>query len=172
MGPQQEAQRAALIDSIRRADRASLLPASATLEGLSASGTSGVSSVSTVGITQSLLPDRDINFRRGSKARLSLWLVAIALVVGGIAFAVARNPSDRTEAAPGPARAGNEERRRAAGAPRRPRADPTADRSNQVEDDAGHARRPLTGDARVASPAPGSASPAVEKSSWREDPGF
>src|SRR5262245_50718647 len=93
MGTQQESQRSALIDAIRRADRASLLPASATLEGLSASGTSGVDSVSTVGITQSLLPDRDINFRGGRKGRMSLMLLGIALVVGGIAFFVARKPS-------------------------------------------------------------------------------
>src|SRR5262245_30328533 len=99
MGTQQEAQRAALIDAIRRADRASLLPASATLEGLSASGTSGVESVSTVGITQSLLPDRDPGFRRGQRGKLSLWLVAIALVVGGIAFAIARKPDTAKPAA-------------------------------------------------------------------------
>jgi serine/threonine protein kinase len=180
MGAQQEAQRAALIDSIRRADRASLLPASATLEGLSASGTSGVSSVSTVGITQSLLPDRDINFRRGSKARLSLWLVAIALVVGGIAFAVARKPSgSKPAAAPATSVA-----TKSVVEPPAPRVDleqlppaPT-DSEIKVEDET-----PGTHDAtarpggrpRVGSAAPASASAAPsgkKKSSWREDPGF
>jgi eukaryotic-like serine/threonine-protein kinase len=177
MGTQQEAQRAALIDSIRRADRASLLPASATLEGLSASGTSGVSSVSTVGITQSLLPEKDFGFRPPSRARLPLALAAIALVVGGIAFLIARKPAEQKPpaAAPAPSAAAS-----TAVVPPAPAVDvehiPPASSSGssdiKVEDDppsaAPHPGRPRPA-APVSSAAPAS---SKKKAAWREDPGF
>jgi eukaryotic-like serine/threonine-protein kinase len=176
LGTQQEAQRAALVDSIRRADRASLMPASATLEGLSASGTSGVSSVSTVGITQSLLPDRDQGFFR-SRGRVSLGLAAIALVVGGIAFLVARKPAAQKAAAPAVS----------AAITRPPVVDspetrvdvsqitPVPDDSSiKVEVEPIAVPTPHTpGKARPAAPA-SSAAPAAskKKAAWREDPGF
>ena len=179
MGTQQEAQRSALIDAIRRADRASLMPASATLEGLSASGTSGVDSVSTVGITQSLLPDRDPAFRRGAKLRLGLFLAGIALVVGGIAFAVARKPAEQKAATP-PAPS--------AVVTRAPidQPEPTGSDtlSNPPPDDSGikveisppepDAVSRQTARPRPVGPAPASSSaPATRKKpSWREDPGF
>ena len=183
MGNQQDQQRAALIDSIRRADRASLLPASATLEGLSASGTSGVDSVSTVGITQSLIPDRnDIDFRGGAgRGRTALWLLAIAVVVGGIAFMVARKPSPK----PTPNAATSVLTRGAVEQPA-PRMDlneiptvpPPSDSGIKVEDDPPATRdashRPA-GRPKAASAPPASASPtnsAKKKAAWREDPGF
>ncbi|HEX6764995.1 MAG TPA: hypothetical protein VF103_05945, partial [Polyangiaceae bacterium] len=180
MGTQQEAQRAALIDSIRRADRASLLPASATLEGLSASGTSGVESVSTVGITQSLLPDRDPGFRRGHRGKLSLWLVAIALVVGGIAFVIARKPEAAKPAA-APATSTPAPKTAAVEHPA-PRTD--VDSIEPLPDDSGikveetppevttpHGARAPRGPGPA--PASSSAAPAsTKKKSWREDPGF
>jgi hypothetical protein len=181
LGTQQEAQRSALIDAIRRADRASLMPASATLEGLSASGTSGVDSVSTVGITQSLLPDRDPAFRRGSKLRLGLFLAGIALVVGGIAFAVARKPSEQKAAAP-PAPSAVVTR-----APVEQPATPTDtfsipappdDSGIKVEISPPDPHDPTARQAprpRPLGPAPASSSaPATsrKKASWREDPGF
>jgi serine/threonine-protein kinase len=170
LGTQQEAQRAALIDSIRRADRASLMPASATLEGLSASGTSGVSSVSTVGITQSLLPDQ--GFRLGP-VRLAVGLAIIALVVGGIAFFVNRKPTAPKAAAP------------TVSAPlTRPAAPPTPvdlnpltpmpdDSGIKVEVEPVTATPHTPGKSRPATPA-SSAAPASskKKASWREDPGF
>jgi serine/threonine-protein kinase len=177
MGTQQEAQRSALVDSIRRADRASLLPASATLEGLSASGTSGVSSVSTVGITQSLIPDRDhpdFRGRSGGKARLTLMLAAIALVVGGIAFAVTRKPPpSKTSTA-----ASIAVPRPAEEAPRVhvddiPTAAPTpSDSGIKVETE------PPTPTPRGAAHPRGGPAPAAsgaspkKKNAWREDPGF
>ncbi|HEX6277849.1 MAG TPA: serine/threonine-protein kinase [Polyangiaceae bacterium] len=174
LGAHQEAQRAALVDALRRADRASLLPASATLEGLSAS--SGVSSVSTVGITQSLLPERDHGFRRGSRARMSIWLAGIAIVVGTIAFLIARRPSPpKPAAATGLASALT--KTTAVEAPA-PRVEPTA----PVSDDSGiqvevEAPAPATAPGRprpAATPASSSATPASSKKkpSWREDPGF
>jgi serine/threonine protein kinase len=183
MGNQQDQQRAALIDSIRRADRASLLPASATLEGLSASGTSGVDSVSTVGITQSLIPDRnDIDFRgSASRGRTALWLVAIAVVVGGIAFMVARKPT----AKPTPNAAGSILTRGAVEQPA-PRVDlneiptvpPPSDSGIKVEDDPPAMRdataRPA-GRPRAVNTTSSSATPpssAKKKAAWREDPGF
>jgi hypothetical protein len=180
LGTQQEAQRTALIDAIRRADRASLMPASATLEGLSASGTSGVDSVSTVGITQSLLPEREPAFRRGAKLKLGLFLGGVALLVGGVAFAIARKPSERKTAAP-PAPS--------ATITRPPVEKPAPGEGVSIPappDDSGikveisppepneatarQAPRP-----RPADPAPASSSaPATgrKKPSWREDPGF
>ena len=176
MGTQQEAQRAALVDSIRRADRASLLPASATLEGLSAA--SGVSSVSTVGITQSLLPEKDLGFRPASRARLPLALAAIALVVGGIAFLIARKPAaEKPAAAPAPSAAVNT----AVVEPPAPRVDlehvaPASSAGSsdiKVEDDppaaATHTGRPRPGATPASSAAPAS---SKKKQNWREDPGF
>ncbi|HVR20334.1 MAG TPA: serine/threonine-protein kinase [Polyangiaceae bacterium] len=170
LGTQQEAQRAALIDSIRRADRASLMPASATLEGLSASGTSGVSSVSTVGITQSLLPDQ--GFRLGP-GRLAVGLAALALVVGGIAFFVTRKPAAPKAAAPTvsapltrPAAPGTQVELN----PLTPLPD---DSSIKVEVEPVTPTPHVPGKARPAAPA-SSATPAgsKKKAAWREDPGF
>jgi serine/threonine-protein kinase len=177
MGTQQEAQRAALIDAIRRADRASLMPASATLEGLSTSGTSGVESVSTVGITQSLLPDRDPAFRRGAKLKLGLFLAGLGLLVGGIAFAIARKPAEQKSAAP-PATSATVARPIAQPAPP---VDPVS--SQPVPDDSGikveitppEAQDATTRQTARPRPAPASSSapaPVRKKPSWREDPGF
>jgi serine/threonine-protein kinase len=179
LGTQQEAQRSALIDAIRRADRASLLPASATLEGLSASGTSGVDSVSTVGITQSLLPDRDINFRGGRKGRMSLLLVAIALIVGGIAFFIARKPSTSKPAAPAASMA-NRSPVPDKPAPRVeleqiPPAAPD-DSSIKVEEtppsDATTRMAPRPRPAGAPTSSPPAPTSSKKKASWREDPGF
>lgn len=179
LGTQQEAQRSALIDAIRRADRASLLPASATLEGLSASGTSGVDSVSTVGITQSLLPDRDINFRGGRKGRMSLLLVAIALIVGGIAFFIARKPSTSKPAALAASMA-NRSPVPDKPAPRVeleqiPPAAPD-DSSIKVEEtppsDATTRMAPRPRPAGAPTSSPPAPTSSKKKASWREDPGF
>jgi serine/threonine-protein kinase len=173
LGTQQEAQRSALVDAIRRADRASLMPAAATLEGLTAS--SGVSSVSTVGITQSLLPDRE-GFRRGNRARMSIWLAGIAIVVGTIAFLVARKPaSSKPAAATGVASALTKTTFIEPPAPliEQPAAPMPDDSSIQVETEppatANAPGRPRATPATAPSATPTS---SKKKPNWREDPGF
>jgi cell division protein FtsN len=142
-----------------------------------------VDSVSTVGITQSLIPDRnDIDFRgRGGRARTALWLVAIALVVGGIAFMVARKPAQK----PMPNAAGSI-LTRGAGEHPAPRVDlneippvpSPSDSGIKVEDDPPAPRDATTrpaGRPKAATAPPASASPTSstkKKAAWREDPGF
>jgi serine/threonine-protein kinase len=173
LGTQQEAQRSALIDAIRRADRASLMPAAATLDGLSAAGTSGVSSVSTVGITQSLLPDRDQSFRKG-RGKLSLLLVAVAVVVGSITFLVTRKPSaQKPEFATG--MTSSIAKTTLVQPPAPTLAPPAPDDSTiRVETDPPAAAPHAAGKPRPsASPAASATTVSTKKKpNWREDPGF
>lgn len=97
LGAQHEQQRAALLEALRRADRASL-PSQSSLEGLSVPRDSGVSSLSSVGIGSNSGTDLEmIEVTKPSilrRHRLPLSLAAAALVIGGAAFALSRN-SDR-----------------------------------------------------------------------------
>jgi serine/threonine-protein kinase len=85
-----EEQRSQLAEALRRADRASLSPASVTLDGLSVAGTSGVSSLSTVGITQSLSPKPFVPTML-RRFRVPLTLGSLLLAGGGLALFLTRD---------------------------------------------------------------------------------
>jgi serine/threonine protein kinase len=93
LGAQHDQQKAALAEALRRADRASIMPASA-LEGLTGSGSSSVSSLSAVGLSRTSqdMPTsphflRPTAFQR---VRLPVALVALGIVIGGGALALTR----------------------------------------------------------------------------------
>jgi serine/threonine protein kinase len=96
LGAQREEQRAQLAEALRRADRASLSPASATLDGLSVAGTSGVSSLSTVGITQSLSPKPFVP-TMVRRFRVPLAVGSLLLAGGGLALFLTRDEAPVTE---------------------------------------------------------------------------
>lgn len=91
LGAQREEQRAQLAEALRRADRASLAPASLTLDGLSVAGTSGISSLSTVGITQSLSPNQPFVPTMLRRFRVPLALGSLLLAGGGLTLFLTRD---------------------------------------------------------------------------------
>jgi serine/threonine-protein kinase len=191
LGQQHDDQRAALVEALARADRASISPANAALEGLSSTGSSGISSLSGVGVTRTSqeLGTRPLFPRPGllSRSRLPLALGALALLVGGIAFALTRGSSD-----PKPRATANT-------APRPAEPPPSAASAPQVALDAlpvqalpsasaatteaapvdsapsptptAETRTPR-GSVRFAPPPPSTATVPPRRKSWRQDPGF
>jgi eukaryotic-like serine/threonine-protein kinase len=103
LGAQHEQQKAALNEALRRADRASIAPSASALEGLTGSGTSSVSSLSAVGLSrtsQELLKAPSFAPTTAwERARLPVGLAMLALLVGGVAFAITRG-SHREPPAP------------------------------------------------------------------------
>ena len=182
LGKQQEDSRAALVEALRRADRASISPSSATLEGLSVTGTSGVSSLSGIGVTRT--SQGSITGASFSQAgfwprfRLPIGLTALALVAGGIAFALTRGPSaDKvpTPAAPPPRPTVHEDPAPKVDLDALPVETPKPTATASSESPAASAAVPApTTPARTVPrtlPAPPSTVPAKKKP-WRQDPGF
>jgi serine/threonine protein kinase len=187
LGAQHEQQKAALAEALRRADRASIAPSASALEGLTGSGTSSVSSLSGVAGSR---PSTDLlsaaNFAPQSpwsRLKLPLGLAALALVVGGGAFAITRGtrkpgPDAATTSVTATHANGSE--------PTAPRVDlnslpvePTASASAEPQPASSAAATPAhlapgKGGVHPATAAPGPApAPAPKKKgAWRQDPGF
>jgi serine/threonine protein kinase len=182
LGAQHEQQKAALAEALRRADRASIAPSASALEGLTGSGTSSVSSLSGVAGSR---PSTDLLSTASfaapsawSRLKLPVGLAALALVVGGGAFAITRGTRK-----PPPAAA-------TAVVPKATVSEPVAPRvelnSLPVEaspkEPASSEPAPL--DSAVApvahgpkpaahpGPLPAPTAPPKKKGAWRQDPGF
>jgi eukaryotic-like serine/threonine-protein kinase len=182
LGKQHEDQRAALLEALRRSDRASISPQGATLEGLSVAGTSGVSSLSGIGVTrtsQDLGSGTSFTVPGGRKLGLPIALTALALAAGGIAFALTRGATEEKPRAAAPVvrPAAPEE-----SAPRvaldalpvettTPSAEPVpepAPAESATGEPRVHARPP----ARVTAPPTATVSGKKKPPAWRQDPGF
>jgi serine/threonine protein kinase len=172
LGTQREEQRAQLAEALRRADRNSLSPASATLDGLSVAGTSGVSSLSTVGITQSLSPGQ-VPFVPSMLRRLRVPLAVgtLLLAAGGLALFLTR----RSTPVPEPVVAGSAVPVVEEPAPR-VSLEALPIQSAAPEDSA--VVPSASANERVAPAAPRVNAPPVERPgtkkppNWRQDPGF
>jgi serine/threonine protein kinase len=177
LGAQHEQQRAALLEALRRADRASL-PSQGSLEGLSVPRDSGVSSLSSVGISSNSGADLEMVevtkpglFRRH---RLPLSLAAAALVIGGAAFALSRN-SKKDEgvivAAPPPPPVAVEP---PGVAPPPLESTPSAEPAtpDPVPADSASAEPQIERPAPRQPPANQPPLPPKKKPDWRQDPGF
>ncbi|HEY3500032.1 MAG TPA: serine/threonine-protein kinase [Polyangiaceae bacterium] len=183
LGKQQEDSRAALIEALRRADRASISPSSATLEGLSVTGTSGVSSLSGIGVTRT---SQDLgsaaSFREAGfwpRYRLPIALTGLALVAGGIAFALTRGPSEADKAraaAPAPSPTVREEPAPQVAVDSLPVEQPppstTASSEPPPADSASAEPTPPRPTPRVVAPPAPTLPPKKKPNAWRQDPGF
>lgn len=102
LGAQHEQQKAALAEALRRADRASIAPGPG-LVGMPGTGASSVSSLSAVGLsrpTNDLLTTPDfVPPTTWQRLRLPAGVVALALIAGGVAFAVTRSSHKEPPAA-------------------------------------------------------------------------
>jgi eukaryotic-like serine/threonine-protein kinase len=174
LGAQREEQRSQLAEALRRADRNSLSPASATLDGLSVAGTSGVSSLSTVGITQSLSPGK-VPFVPSMLRRLRVPLAVGSLLIaaGGLALFLTRGSTP----VPAPAVAGSAVPVVEEAAPR-VSLDSLPVQSAAPEDSAVEVVPSASATERVAPANPRVNPPPVERPgtkkppNWRQDPGF
>jgi len=186
LGHQHDQQKAALAEALRRADRASMQPTASALEGLTGSGSSSISSLSAVGISR---PSQDglsgPPFDAPSplrRARLPLALLALALVVGGAAFAITRGtqkPESHNAGAPSTTPAPTTE-------PRAPEVnldalpvEPTATTQATTPDappaDSATPDATVAPTPRLAPHAPATAAPTAppkKRNAWRQDPGF
>lgn len=104
LGAQHDQQKAALNEALRRADRASIAPGAAPVDGMSGSGPSSVSSLSAVGLSRTsqemLTAPLFTAPSRFSRFKLPLGLTALALVVGGGAYAITRGSHKEPPPAP------------------------------------------------------------------------
>jgi hypothetical protein len=192
LGAQHEQQKAALAEALRRADRASMQPTASALEGLTGSGSSSISSLSAVGISRpsqdglSGAPfDAPSSLRR---ARLPLALLALAIVVGGGAFAITRGtqkPETHNAGAPSTTAAPTSEPRapevKLDSLPLEPTATSEAKQTDAPPADSATPdstitltprapRAPATAAPSTAPPAP--TAPPKKRNAWRQDPGF
>jgi serine/threonine protein kinase len=109
LGAQHEQQKAALAEALRRADRASAAPPASALEGMTGSGTSSVSSLSGVAGSRTssdrLSPAPYAVQTTWQRVRVPVGIAALALAVGGGAFALTREtrkPPEPIAASPTP----------------------------------------------------------------------
>lgn len=177
LGAQHEQQRAALLEALRRADRASL-PSQTSLEGLSVPRDSGVSSLSSVGISRSGTDLEMLEVAKPSlwqRHKLPISLAGAALVIGGAAFALSRSSTKEkaVDAAVAPTPTVTVEAPRVAvdslSVEPKPTAEPLVVEpppSDSPSADS-QAEKPAP-----RAPAPSTAVPPKKKPSWRQDPGF
>ena len=190
LGAQHEQQKAALAEALRRADRASIAPSASALEGLTGSGTSSVSSLSGVAGSRTSndmlsTPNFQAPATWWQQGRLGLGLVALALAVGGAAFAITRNTH---KAPPGAASTSTTAPHTSATEPPAPRVDLNtlpveatpaesasatpgpADSTTTAQGQ--HAAKSPTHATAPAAPAQAPAASPKKKGAWRQDPGF
>jgi serine/threonine-protein kinase len=182
LGKQHDDQRAALLEALRRADRASISPSNATLEGLSAPGASGVSSLSGVGVTRTsqdhvTTPDFPAT-GIWPRFRLPIAIVTLA-TLGGLAYALTRDPEQPKPAAipptaQQPATPVQSAPATAETPPAEASAEPAASASASTEpaaaDTAAPAERTGRQPPRQVTPPP--TPPPRSKRDWKQDPGF
>jgi len=187
LGVQHEQSKAALSEALRRADRMSMSPSQASIEGLSGTGASSVSSLSAVGLAARAGHDMGSTtdmirpLTRWERARLPVGLMLMAVGVGAAAYAITRSTTQKSSpsvAVAPPSAAptmttttGNKE-----GAPEVPlsalpvdSSAPPSDVTMEPTPDA-----PTRGGSRAAPKGAGTAPPAAtaKRKSWRQDPGF
>jgi len=183
LGTQHEQSKTALSEALRRADRMSMSPAQATMEGLSPAGTSGVSSLSAVGLTARPGQEMGSNgFRAATpwqRVRLPVGLMVMALGVGAAAYAITRTA---TKSKVGPTLAVV-----TPSAPTTANAEPAAPKvalealpvdsaasggvTMEATPESDHGSTPKTSVRPAPAPAPAPA-PTPHKKAWRQDPGF
>jgi len=185
LGAQHEQSKAALAEALRRADRMSMSPSQASIEGLSGTGASSVSSLSAVGLASRASHDMGSTtdmirpLTTWERARLPVGLMLMAVGVGAAAYAITRSASQPKaspsvavappSAAPTTTTTGKE------GAPEVPLSalpvDSSAPPSEVTMEPTPDA--PARGGSKVAPKGTGAAPPATGKrKSWRQDPGF
>jgi eukaryotic-like serine/threonine-protein kinase len=184
LGKQHDDQRAALLEALRRADRASISPSNATLEGLSSPGASGVSSLSGIGVTRTSQGHVSSPGFPSSgfwpRFRVPIAITALAML-GGLAYALTRDPEPpkaaaTPTAAPPAAPAESapqvaldtlpvETAPSASAAPAASVADPASASSAAAPEPRARSIRP------VPAPPP-QPSAKRKKDAWKQDPGF
>ncbi len=190
LGTQHEQSKTALSEALRRADRMSMSPNHASMEGLSPAGTSGVSSLSAVGLTARGGQDLDSSLglrptTPWQRTRLPLGLVVMALGVGAAAYAITRSAT-QTKGAPAVAVGVPSAPNSASAEPNAPQValdalpvdsassdvtmEPTPDNEGQSHGSTKTTGKGASTTTATSEPAPGSA--PTHKRSWRQDPGF
>jgi hypothetical protein len=179
LGAQHDQQKAALAEALRRADRASLAPPASALEGLTGSGTSSVSSLSGVAgsrTSNDRLSAPQFPPTTWQRIRVPAVIAALALVVGGGAFALTRGtrkpPPAPAVALTPPANEPTAPHVDLNTLPVEPTPSATSTSEPAPDDSASAAPHVGRGGLHAVPPAPPVPPVQKKKGAWRQDPGF